>query len=216
MADDPVPNGYVPMRLAFSRFRQELERKGSAELPSVCFIEFLMTGELTVYWRDPQAGQLAPIPHEYWQEANSLVESGTFVKSEGKILTSRTGYIYRILHGGALHEAMGPLSVYRERTPFIQCNQLSRVLHRPWSDAKPGTSGSERNCTRWLVDQMKKSPHQRPKSKAAYFNEAQKMHPVSKRGFDRAWNAATAEAGSSSWSRAGRPRKSPHTKSSQQ
>lgn len=69
-------------------------------------------------------------------------------------------------------------------------------------------------CLRWLADEMRKSPHQRPRQRGDFHREAvERFSGLSKRAFDRAWSASITEAGAHAWSASGRPRKirSPET-----
>jgi hypothetical protein len=67
----------------------------------------------------------------------------------------------------------------------------------------------ERNCEKWLVEQMRLSPHSSPKPRDAFLTEAKKMFPLlANRQFDRAWGKAISETGAD-WSRPGARKKPP-------
>ena len=72
------------------------------------------------------------------------------------------------------------------------------------------------DCQRWLADEMRKSPHKRPRQREDFYREAvERFSGLGKRAFDRAWSAAIADTGAHPWSASGRPRKirSPETSS---
>jgi hypothetical protein len=81
----------------------------------------------------------------------------------------------------------------------------SDILAR-WPRA-PKNLKAERNCERWLAEQMRRSPSKRPRSRSAMWTDARSLFPgLGKRQFDRAWQRAVRETGALEWSRAGRPK----------
>jgi len=69
---------------------------------------------------------------------------------------------------------------------------------------------SKVDCTRWLIEEMRKSPDSKPKPKADYWRDAQaRFGPsLSYGAFKIAWADAVAEAQAFAWSASGAPRKS--------
>jgi len=81
------------------------------------------------------------------------------------------------------------------RWPNAEANKQPRKL---------GTIASENACRLWLVNLMKTNPNN-PRRKEAMREEAEERFPnIGKRGFDRAWAAATKEAAAEKWSAPGR------------
>jgi hypothetical protein len=76
-----------------------------------------------------------------------------------------------------------------------------------WPKPEP-TVKSQYDCRRWLIEQMAKSPDARPKSKSAFWDDAQKIFPLlARRQFNRAWDDAIDETDARGWSRAGAPKR---------
>jgi hypothetical protein len=62
----------------------------------------------------------------------------------------------------------------------------------------------ERDCCRWLVEQMRASPNRKTKSRNALMGEARRIYPsLAVRQFRRAWDRAIAESGAYQWAKAG-------------
>jgi hypothetical protein len=62
-------------------------------------------------------------------------------------------------------------------------------------------------CRAWLEEEMRKSPHQRPKTRDDFRTDAlKKFDGLSKRGFGNVWRTAIAATGAE-WNRPGRPTK---------
>jgi hypothetical protein len=86
------------------------------------------------------------------------------------------------------------------------------VLSR-WPKPAP-TVKPQGDCYRWLLQQMQASPATKPKSRNAFWLEAeQKFRPIAKRQFVRAWDQAIADSGAQRWSMAGRLRQQSRGKS---
>jgi hypothetical protein len=82
------------------------------------------------------------------------------------------------------------------------------VLSR-WPKSGSGLQ-PERNCEKWLVEQMRHSPHSSPRPRNDFLAEAKNLFPtLANRQFDRAWGKAISETGAD-WSRPGKRKKSPH------
>jgi hypothetical protein len=66
-------------------------------------------------------------------------------------------------------------------------------------------------CRKWLLDEMRASPHHRPMAKCKYFHDAKKRFSgLSERSFQDAW-AWAIEQSKSNWDKPGRPPKNPRT-----
>jgi hypothetical protein len=81
---------------------------------------------------------------------------------------------------------------------------------RTWPDrsispvVRPTTKGAENQCRRWLIEMMQKCPSQ-PRPKAEVRKDALLKFPnLSKRGFDRAWDAAICKTNAQQWRSPGR------------
>ncbi|MGR4931773.1 hypothetical protein ACIPUD_33920 [Bradyrhizobium sp. CAR08] len=66
-------------------------------------------------------------------------------------------------------------------------------------------------CRKWLIEEMRRSPNQRPAPKEAYRKQAldRWRGSLSSRMFDRVWAEAINQAPAERWSSPGRPTKSP-------
>ena len=62
-------------------------------------------------------------------------------------------------------------------------------------------------CRDWLMQEMRASPNDKKKNKAAWFAQARTKYRLSQRQFERAWAYAVDET-QSSWGRPGAPNKS--------
>lgn len=83
----------------------------------------------------------------------------------------------------------------------------SQILER-WPKGH-STVATEQSCYRWLVAQMNASPKERPRSRAAFLEEARTRFPaLAGRQFIRAWDRAISDTGAKNWSKRGRPKKS--------
>src|SRR5262245_31227826 len=86
----------------------------------------------------------------------------------------------------------------------LQVRKTDILSH--WPKRAP-TQRSETACLQWLTDQMRNGPTTRPKSKAAFYEEARLQFPrLGRRQFQRAWDGAIARTGATGWSKAGRPK----------
>ncbi len=67
-------------------------------------------------------------------------------------------------------------------------------------------------CFDWLASEMRKSPERSSRPKRTWREEALERWKelLSRRAFDRAWDAAVIARGAVGWKRPGRPSKSPH------
>ena len=81
---------------------------------------------------------------------------------------------------------------------------------RMWPDpsvpptVRPTTKAAESQCRRWLIEMMEKD-HTQPRPKAIVREEALlKFRTLSKRGFDRAWDAAVSKTAAGRWRAPGR------------
>jgi hypothetical protein len=108
----------------------------------------------------------------------------------------------RSFFGGPIEDFHdGPLAAYRGLYPYTD-----ELAFQRWLDGlSPPTAVADTECKKWLVEQMQSGP--RLRKKQHYLREAQQRFRVSQRGFQRAWKAASAEAGNA-WSKPGRSRKS--------
>jgi hypothetical protein len=83
----------------------------------------------------------------------------------------------------------------------------------PIADEEPGTEALDirtdppaESAQAWLVDLMKKSPEVTGNPKAFYLAQATNKFGISKRAFNRIWDAAISESGAVNWAKAGRKR----------
>jgi hypothetical protein len=77
------------------------------------------------------------------------------------------------------------------------------------SAALKSRANAERECQRWLEDEMRKSPDQRLQTFSAFMSDAMgRFNGLSQRAFRRAWDNAIVQASASAWQKAGAPRKS--------
>jgi hypothetical protein len=68
------------------------------------------------------------------------------------------------------------------------------------------TGAKIKDCQKWLEEQMRNSPEERPKKKADYEADALEQFPgLRAHGFGFAWRAAVQATGASAWSQGGRP-----------
>jgi hypothetical protein len=68
-------------------------------------------------------------------------------------------------------------------------------------------ASAESNCRKWLADQMRASPLEKPKPKSTFRDEALSLFPkLGKRAFDRAWDSAIKETRAVNWSNPGAPK----------
>ncbi len=102
--------------------------------------------------------------------------------------------------------------------PNLYVLEASGAKSRPADDARDGaafanvrqTAKAESDCRHWLVEQMRKSPHSRPKPRAQFERDALMSFPgLSRRAFERGWDSAVAETLAFTWKKPGRPRKNP-------
>ena len=83
----------------------------------------------------------------------------------------------------------------------------SEVLQR-WPRPYP-TNDAEAACVKWLLEEIRKSPQKRPRTRAKFSKEAkQKFRRLGKRQFDRAWDKAVEQA--PAWKKPGPTPRSDH------
>ncbi|HEY8595151.1 MAG TPA: hypothetical protein VIL84_07890 [Devosiaceae bacterium] len=131
-----------------------------------------------------------PIPREYWELATvDLMARGhrvEFIDDEAE----------------GLHGTLTPFSESEPRWTRIDIDvaELKKVFS--FGRSRPAS------CRHWLEQQMRESPRERPKSKAAFLSEAVAEFNVTKADFNRAWQAAleNIKEAKGIWDKAGRPK----------
>jgi hypothetical protein len=148
--------------------------------------------------------------------------------SDGKFFPRWTGLSFLDGSRGALS---GPLhnvvprsiadpSIAPASTFHVKCTEpdgiRSDTIERRTASPKKSIVRIERNkavikdCIDWLVPMMRASMNERPKSKQAFWSDAQARWPslLSHRSFLGAWTAAIEISGAIAWGAPGAPRKS--------
>ena len=111
----------------------------------------------------------------------------------------------QILRGGVVPVSAGKgFEPHHGRTVLIAID-----VFEAWLAAYLKTwpmSSMEKLCRNWLLREMKGSPADKRKTKAAWFEVAKAKFKVSGRQFERAWSTAAKES-NSNWDQPGAPRK---------
>lgn len=77
--------------------------------------------------------------------------------------------------------------------------------------SRPSIARAQKDCEKWLINEMSANANKRPWSKDRYLGMAQgKFDGLSERSFDMAWKTAIHRT-DAKWDRAGRPAKNPRT-----
>ncbi len=114
--NDPAPEGYVSLRIAFRRYCKSLDAKEGDLALLGPFVELLKSGALRTVARDPAKGERLAIPPEAWAGA---------------------WYVERPVLADAISGSEGEgLKPYAGRTPFVPETQLAEHLINS-STAKP-------------------------------------------------------------------------------
>jgi hypothetical protein len=89
--------------------------------------------------------------------------------------------------------------------------EMSGQLTAPSPVVTTSKTTSRDACRKWLIEEMRQSPNQRPAPKEAYRKQAldRWRGSLSSRMFDRVWTDAIIQAPAEQWSSPGRPNKSP-------
>src|SRR5262249_3951437 len=75
-----------------------------------------------------------------------------------------------------------------------------------WARPEPRAAVAE-DCCEWLLQQIRESPKAKPKSRDAFWEEAEAKFPsLTRNQYLEVWRRAIAESGARAWSQSGRPR----------
>jgi hypothetical protein len=144
----------------------------------------LQTGALGAKVRDPNTGQWCRLTQADW-----LFEP----------------FWEQILRGGVVPaSASKGFQPHRGRTVLIEITDYEAWLAtelKAWPQ-----SSKEKLCRNWLLREMKASPADKRKPKAAWFAVAKAKFKVSWHQFERAWSTAVKES-NSNWGQPGAPKK---------
>jgi hypothetical protein len=164
-------------------------------------IRYLADGELQAEGIDGSS-RVAPVPRALWQRATTFIdlENGDLLERSRHARDAAEALSAPWLRGLLLSrsqpnvEPAGPTQ-----------NEPKRSVLRLQTSAR-----AERACCEWLSSEMKNSPDIRLKSKDAWWEATHERWPdrLSRRAFDRAWDAAISASGAHAWSLPGAPRKS--------
>jgi hypothetical protein len=100
---------------------------------------------------------------------------------------------------GLLSSATGPLG-----------EKIYSIHIAPGESIKRSEQTAEEKCTEWLVQLVRQYPDRRPAKRDEFCEKAiQKFPGLTKSGFGRCFSRAQDQTGNRTWSKAGRPRKSP-------
>lgn len=186
---------------------------------------------------DPPQQLLPPLPKSMFDIFRDALESGEparqelFARRDELVRALKSGSLqsFGIRPGESGHSTIPPIvwetitSIFDDE-PGIQVDDIGtlgengaryhqvRVLVSEVLDLWPRPASSnkaERDCEKWLFDQMIASPLERPKSKLEFKEEALKRFPgLSGRGFDdRVWGRAIEASRAFKWSDPGAPRR---------
>jgi len=107
---DPVPEGYLPLNIAFERYHgRPHEPLGDNELINR-FVHYLISGKLEVIFREPVTGERLALPQEAWKGAQ---------------FAWRSLFFNTVLGNENANDMFRP---YQGRTPFVSTVQLSAIL----------------------------------------------------------------------------------------
>jgi hypothetical protein len=84
----------------------------------------------------------------------------------------------------------------------VKRDQVLKLWPKPSASAR-----AKLECKRWLMEQMQRSPLERPKPKTEYKREAiKRFSKLTERQFFSAWDGAIEESAAPNWAKPGRPR----------
>jgi hypothetical protein len=157
----------------------------------------LKSGKLIVQGVSAHTSALSILPPDFWNQSHVYIDLGS-----GEVY-------YRPDYEDEFVLILKLPTLQREGTtssmPIAELPPTVKTIAKPIS----ATAGAKTACKEWLAAEMRASPDNKPRSKAAYFEEARARwgQRISKEAFDGAWATALDETGAK-WGKPGRPRKS--------
>jgi hypothetical protein len=158
-----------------------------------------LAGILVTAVRPMTGGKMTKLDPSYWHTENYR---GRFYRCQMSLRHPfpRPGVIASGSHW--VYVTRESLNQYLDGKLYVECQKGTFDKERPTEQVKQ-TALREKNCEKWLIDQMNAHPI-KPKRKKAYQDEARDKFSVGTQAFKRAWAGAIKTTGRLNWSNAGR------------